>query len=390
MKKKSENKPPKITEAERALLSEKSKKFDPNATLEDCISDIRALQSANPLKHISRNFYRINGKYSDATWGQFVGTFLEFRRQAGLELTRNQHALERKIAKHASLDVYRRFYDEEVLPYHLKFEAKNPKSNRFKTMLIGSDFHDLHVDPFVLGVFIDTAERLQPDIIVLNGDIFDMPEFGKYSIDPRNFQIAERFSFVKTHIFGPLRRACPDAQIDLIIGNHEWRILKLLADKTPAMKVLLSDVMGLTLSDVFGLDEFSINLVAKLDLSAWANPDITDELKENYRVYFDCFVVSHFKDVEFGVSGTSGHTHKPEQITFVNIPMKRCSWTTTGCVAYTQAEYVEGRDKWTNSFLIVHIDTEEKSVSPEHVVIPGDHVTVHGKRYVRRKDAGQK
>lgn len=375
-------KPKKYSHAELAVISEREKKFDPSATAEDCVKDLRSVQERFPLKHITRNFYRIHGTYSDATFSQYFGTFLEFRRQAGLELSRNQHSLERKIAKHASLDTYRKFYTEEVLPYHVKYEKS--KDGRFKTILVGSDFHDTHVDPFCLAVFIDVALRVQPDIIVLNGDIFDMYEFGKYSIDPRQIKIVERFTFVKTHIFGALRRACPNAQIDLIIGNHEWRILKHLADRTPAMKVLLADVMGLSLSDVFGLDEFEINLVAKLDLAAFSEPDIKDELRENYRVYYSCFVVSHFKDIGFGVSGTSGHTHKPEQDTFVNLPMGRCTWTTTGCIALTQAEYVEGRDKWTNSFMLAHIDTETKSVTPEHFIIPGNHVTVHGKRYERK------
>lgn len=385
----------KYSESEKALLSERNKKFNPNASADDCIADLRALQESFPIKHITRNFYRINGTYSDGTWNQFFGTFLEFRRQAGLELTRNQHSLERKIAKHASLDTYRKFYDEEVLPYHKKFEKDAQYPGRFKSILVGSDFHDIHVDPFCLGVFIDTARRIQPDIIVLNGDIFDMYEFSRFSIDPRDIKITERFTFVKTHILGALRRYCPNAQIDLIIGNHEWRILKHLADKTPAMRIILSDVMGLSLSDVFGLDEFEVNLIAKLDLAAFNEPDIKDELRENYRVYYDAFVVSHFKDLGFGLSGTSGHTHKPEQDTFVNIPMGRCTWTTTGCIAETRAEYVEGRDKWTNSFLLAHIDTETKSVVPEHFVITKDHVVVHGKMYcrvphIRLKDKNQK
>ena len=371
----------KMSHSEYAVMSERNKKFNPDANADDCIEDLRELQKANPYKSITRNFYRVNGSFSDATWNQFFGTFLEFRRQAGLELSRNQHSLERKIAKHASLDVYRKFYKEEVLPYHEKFDHHD--STRFKTLLVGSDFHDEHVDPFCLGVFHDVAARTQPDIIVLNGDIFDMYEFGSYAQDPRQFRVLERFQFVKTHFFGQLRRACPDAQIDLIIGNHEWRILKLLADKTPAMKVLLSDVMGIRLADVFGLDEFEINLVAKLDLAAFTEPDIAGEIKENYKVYDKTFVASHFKDTSIGLSGTSGHTHRPEQVTFTNEPMGKCSWTQTGSMCQTQAEYIEGRDKWTNSFALFHLDTHKKNVAPEHFIIPRDHVVIHGKRYLR-------
>lgn len=383
--KKSEPKELKLTNHERAVMSEKSKLFDPNATSEDCIEDLRRLQKEFPFKSLTRNFYRHHGKYSDATWNQFFGTFHEFRRQAGLELSRDQHSLERKIAKHAFLDVYRSFYEEEVLPYHEKFCSNENKDGRWKTILNGSDFHDLELDPFMMSVFIDTAQRIQPDIITLNGDIFDNPEFSKYDQDPRDFKILDRFNYVKKHIFGSLRRVCPNSQIDLIIGNHEFRILKILASKTPAMKVLLSDVVGLTLSDVFGLDEFEINLVSKLDLAAFSNPDIQTEISENFKVYYNSFVCSHIESTKYGLSGTSGHTHHPKQVTFANIPMGKLMWTTTGCMALTRMSYSEGMDDAQQSFLIAHIDTKTKAVAQEHLVVSGDHIVVHGKRYVRSK-----
>ena len=372
-----------MTHAEYAVMSEKNKKFDPEATADTCIQDLRRLQELHPYKALTRNFYRHHGKYSDATWGQFFGTFLEFRRQAGLELSRNQHSLERKIAKHASLDTYRKFYSEEILSYHNKYSTQEDKSGRWKTILVGSDFHDLECDPFLLAVFIDTAQRLQPDVIVLNGDVFDNYEFSRFDQDPRQIKILTRFNHVKTHIFGALRRACPNSQIDLIAGNHEVRILKVLADKTPAMKVLLADVMGLTFADMFGLDEFEINLTCKMDLAAFTSPDIQNEVKENFKLFYDSFVCSHYKSLQYGVSGTSGHTHHPELVTFANLPMGKLSWTTTGCMAVTRMEYSQSMDDAQQSFLIAHVDTHLKKVSPEHIVVPGDSIVVQGKRYVR-------
>lgn len=371
---------------EIALLSEQNKKYDPEATAESCISDLRRLQKEFPLKHLTRNFYRANGIYSEATWNQFFGTFLEFRRQAKLELSRNQHSMERKIAKHASLDEYRNFYKSEVLPYHGKYERiPKQKKGRYKTMLVGSDFHDIDCDPFVLSVFIDTAKRLQPDVIVLNGDVFDLYEFSRFFKDPRHIKIKERFDYVKKYIFGGLREACPRSQIDLCIGNHDYRILHHLADKTPAMKVILADVMGLSMADVFGLDEYEINLVAKLDLHAFNAADITDQINQNYRVYYSTFVCGHFKDLSLGLSGTSGHTHKPELVFFRNIPMGRMTWANTGCMARIRAEYVGGVEKFMNSFLIATVDTEKRLVIPNPILVPGDTALVEGKLYERTK-----
>lgn len=371
---------------ELALLSEKDKKFNASATEEDCIRDLRKVQTENPLRFIARNFYRVNGKYSDATWNQYFGTFHEFRRKAKLELSRDQHDLERKIAKHASLDVYRNFYEDEVLPYHQKFRLTDADRGRFRTIISGSDFHDIECDRFVLGVFIDTCVRLQPNVIVLNGDLFDNPEFSRFDQDPRNFKVKERFKFVHDHIFAPLRAKCPKSQIDLVIGNHEYRILKLMANKTPAIKVFLSDVMGLTLSQCFGLDEYEINLVAKLDLAAFNGFDVKEELKQNFQVYYDCYAATHIKDMSMGLSGTSGHTHRPHLETFSNVPLGKCSWVNTGSIAKTNAEYIESLDHAQNSFVVATVDVVSKSVSQNHIIIPRDHVVVEGKLYQRPSD----
>lgn len=376
----------KLTFSERALLSEREKKFDPKATAEDCIEDLRKIQEKFPLKHITRNFYRANGKYSDSTWNQYYGSFLEFRRQAKLELSRGQHALERQIAKHASADVYRQFYKEEVLPYHQKHAWTDKQKKRFKTVVVASDFHDIECDMFALGIFIDVIKDIQPDVVCLNGDIHDSFVFSKYANDPRQFRIKERFDFVKHKIFSQIRKAAPKAQCDFILGNHDYYVLRTIAEKTPAMRIILSDVMGIYLKDIFGLDEYGINLVAKLDLAAFTETDANEEMKQNYQVYYDAFVAHHYEDFSFGLSGTNGHTHRPKQTSFRNYPMGRLLWTNTGAMRQTDADYVTGLSHWLNSFLIAHIDTHTKQVTHDHVIIQDGFCVVNGKLYVRKTD----
>lgn len=374
-----EQKPQKTMRA-LALMSESTKKFDPTATTEDLISDLRRVQAEHPEKFISRNFYRVHGKYSEKTWDCVFGTFQEFKRQSGLELSRNQQQLERHIAKHASLDVYREFQEAEITPWVGKYEKPND-GGRTKTMMVGSDFHDKEVDPFCLFVFIDTAKRIQPDIIVLNGDILDLYEFSRFDKDPRQIDLKGRFDFVRENIFKPLREACPNAQIDFTLGNHEQRLLKHLADRTPFMRVLM-DLWGVTLSKLFGLDEFEINLVTKWDLCAWRPGETREQAKKNYQIYYDCFVCNHIGNEGFGLSGTSGHTHRPDVKTSASVSGPLV-WTTTGAMCRTNAEYTTTMEKWHNSFLIVHVDTLKKQVVPEHILFT-DHMTCVGGKYYYR------
>lgn len=368
----------------RAVMSERTRKADWNATKDQCVDDLRQVQNSNPDSFISRNFYRVNGKYSDSTWNAHFGTFEQFKRSAGLQLSRSQHQLEKHIARHAHLDVYREFFDVEVAPWVGKYE-KQHDDKRIKTVLFGSDFHDIEADPFVLSVFLDTAKRLQPDVVILGGDLYDEYEFSKYDLDPRAVNIRQRYDFVRERILKPLREAAPNAQIDLIIGNHEQRILKLLADRSPAMKVLV-DLMGITFSQLLGLDEWKINLISKSDFAAYNSKEMHAEVKKNYRKYFDTFVAHHFGDEDYALSCISGHTHKPKLLTKANEAMGPIWNLTCGSICRIDQEYHQQKINAQNSFAIIHVDTFERQAVPEHILFTSKMAVVGGKYYFRTED----
>lgn len=368
----------------RAVMSERERKADYGATQEDCCADLRRVQADHPDSFISRNFYRVHGKYSDGSWNQHFGTFEQFKRSAGLQLSRGQHHLEKKIARHAHLDVYRKFFTEEVAPWIGKYEIEH-NDGRIKTLLIGSDLHDLDLDKFVWAVFLDTAKRLQPDVIVFNGDIYDEYEFSSFNKDPRQVNIRARYDFVRDHVFKEIRRVCPRTQIDFIIGNHEQRILKLLADRSPSMKVLI-DLMGITFSQLLGLDEYQINLVCKNDFAAYNAKEMHDEARRNYKKYFDTFICNHFGDEDYGMSSVGGHTHKPKMTSKANEVMGPIWNLTTGSMCKIDVEYHEQKINAQNSFAIVHVDTFARQAIPEHIMFTSRMAVVGGKYYFRAEN----
>ncbi|WP_297478422.1 LAGLIDADG family homing endonuclease [Ferrovum sp.] len=199
-------------------MSENLNKITDDWTKEQCVAELLSIAKIDPDRVVTRNYFRIHGSIAESVWSRHYGTFEEFKRQAGIKLSRQQHHLERQIAKHASVDHYRRI-SVERLDYAEKYTREG--DNRFKTILACSDLHDVDIDPFYLRVLIDTAKRVQPDVISLVGDTFDAAEFGKYTVDPRDWDIVGKIKFVHENIFKPLREACPNAQIDLIEGNHE-------------------------------------------------------------------------------------------------------------------------------------------------------------------------
>jgi UDP-2,3-diacylglucosamine pyrophosphatase LpxH len=380
-KSKDQQKESKPTLSQLALLSERTKKLDPTATPADLIKDLRRVQEMYPDKFITRRYYRAYGKYSDGTWDRHFGTMEEFRGAAGLQLNRHQRRLERDIAKHNALDIFSDFYEQQIAPWAGKYEKKF-SNGRVKTLVIGSDFHDEESDPFVLSVFLDTCKRVQPDIIVLNGDIFDLFEFSRYDKDPRKVRLKARFEFVRDRIFKPLRRVCPKAQIDLIVGNHEMRLLKHLASATPHM-FALHELHGITFAKLLMLDQHEINLVAKLDMSAYQPKEVREELKRNYKKYFDTIVVNHEGDEDYGMNSISGHTHRPKMLSKANEVMGPIWNLTTGSICKIDADYHGSKVNAQQSFAVIHVDTKHRQAVPEHIMF-SDHMAVVGGQYYFR------
>lgn len=361
-------------------MSEHEEKYK-DWTPQQCIDELRRIQEGTESE-ITRNYFRNNSVISDAVWNQHFGTFDEYKRQAGVKLNRQQHQLERHIAKHASVDHYRAL-GEERLNYGDKYTRDNPR--RFKTLLCASDLHDQEIDPFWLRVFLDTARRIQPDDISLVGDVFDLPEFSKYNVDPREWDVVGRIKFAHEHILRPLREAAPNATIDLIEGNHEARMLNMLCDATPAMRAVLADLHGFTISKLFGLDEFEINYHAKLDLAAYTKRDFKNELNKNHKVYYDSFLCHHFPFAkDLGVPGVNGHHHSHHVWPMFNVTYGAYEWHQMGCGHRREASYCNG-EKWHTGFAIVHIDTERKSVITEYIPVV-DFAVVGGQFYYRNPE----
>ena len=362
------------------LLSDPGDKIN-EATAQDCIDDLRHLAEEDTSRVVSRNWYRLNGKYSERAWNVHFGTFHEFKRAAGIILTRPQHRLEKELAKHASVDNYRQMnqtlqgYGENYL---------KPNGNRFKTILGFCDVHDRDADPFVLRVILDTARRVQPDVICLNGDIFDLPEFGRFTQDPRDWDVVGRIKFVHEQILAPLRDSCPDSQIDFIAGNHCQRLLRHLADSTPAMRAVLSDLHGMTVKELLGLDRYEVNFISRGDLAAFNSMDMRKELMRNHKIYYDCFLAHHFPEGRhLGMPGFCGHHHK-----LISWPMRSAvfgsyNFYQIGAVHRPSATYCDG-ENWSSGFLLAHIDSQAKRSCLEYVDIK-DFAVVGGKYYMREK-----
>ena len=371
---------------DNVLLTEHGQKFRPDWTPQQCVDELRrvaTLAEANN-RFISRRFFRNNAIISDTTWDRFFGTFEEFKRQAGYDLPRGAHRLELHIARHASKDVYRALNADKAGwgERYLK-----PAGTRFQTILGCNDLHDIQCDPFWRRVFVDTARRVQPEKIVINGDALDLPEFGKYGVDPRTFMPMDRIRWLHAFL-GDLREMAPKAEIVYVEGNHEFRFLRHLADAGTAgaaLKVILHELHGMTVPDFFGLTKFEVNYVSRTDLAAEHPADIKREIRKNFWIGYDAVIACHFPDaIGMSMPGWNGHHHSHRVETRFNPIQGAYEWHQFGAGHRRWAEYTSG-ERWTNGFGLVHVDTHTKSVVFEYIDVR-DFAVVGGQFYLRGDD----
>lgn len=335
---------------------------------------------------LSRDFFRKRTGIGDKAWIGFFGTFPEYQRAAGIKPTRNQRKQHTDLAKHKAADIYRELNSERA-KWGAMFEK--PTRGRIKTIVAASDFHDKECDPFAMRVLVDTIRRIreagQLDMVILAGDVYDLPEFGRFYVDPRTWDAPGRIKFVHEHILGPIRDAAgPETQIDLIEGNHEFRLVKHFCNKDPETMTVLSEVHGWGIREMLGLDKFEINYIGKADLTAWNKGDEENEVTRNFKVYYDAFLVHHEPAGRHkGLPGLSGHHHYHQVWHESDVLRGSFEWHQLGAMHYRDAVYCDG-EKWSNGFMIMHVDTQTKQVVFNYVDVR-DFAEVAGQFYFRGK-----
>lgn len=360
------------------ILSENDTKVT-KASAEECVAELRRIAELDPERYITRNYFRNNSRLAESAWNKHFGKFEEFKRSAGIMLSRHASRLESNIAKHASVESYREM-NEQKRDYSQKY--LHPSNSRFQTYLVGSDIHDIECDPFWRMMFLDAAKRVQPEKIIFNGDVFDLPEFGKYSVDPREWDVVGRIKWAH-QFFADVRKAAPNAELIMIEGNHEYRLLRHLSEATPAMKAILSDLHGWTVPKLLGLDQFGINYVAPADLATFTRKDEAAELRRNYLVIDNFLVAHHFPEgSKFGLPGWNGHHHSHKVESFFSPVHGSYEWHQLGSGHKREASYCNG-EKWGNGFLLVHADVVEKRAQFEYIDTTSNHCVLGGKWYSR-------
>lgn len=337
----------------------------------------------------SRKRYRELGYFPEIIVSDLFGTHAEFERAAALRDKRGTSKVALLTARlHSEKDI-REYAEETVLGSVGRWNKEYRQKQGVKQVLVGSDFHGQFVDPLALRVFLDVAKDVQPDTIVLNGDVVDFPQVSRFSHMPGagSLSLQGEIDWTRENILRRVREAAPDAAILYVIGNHEHRLIRYLADTAPE----LASLRCLRWDTLFGIDDYQIEMVFGGNFMAPRQRDRSDNTRrKTHAIIYDSLVVTHGRSIadnamaaelnRWGMSGTSGHTHRPGIQTRPTHAQPHLSWTSTPMMAgfAVGKDYVDGPSGWTMGFGLFTIDCAASIVVPQLVTVYEDFATWNG------------
>jgi len=328
----------------------------------------------------SRERYRQLGWFPEIMVSDLFGTHAEFERAAELRDKRGTSKVKLATARVHTEKEIREYAEEHVLGSVGRWEKKCKDRRGVKHVLVGSDFHGQFVDPLALRVFLDVASDIQPDVVVLNGDITDFPQVSRFTHMPGagSLSLQDEIDWTRNNIIARVRKAAPDAALLYVIGNHEQRLIRYLADTAPE----LASLRCLQWDKLFGIDEFECEMVFGGNFMAPRQKDRRDNVeRRTHKVLYDSLVVTHGRSIaenaaktelqRWGMSGTSGHTHRPGIYTRPTLAQPYLSWTSTPMMAgfAVGKEYVDGPSGWTMGFGLFTVDCASGAVIPQLIPV---------------------
>jgi len=129
--------------------------------------------------------------------------------------------------------------------------GRYPVVLKHATVLVGSDFHIWPGEPSTcLRAFKKFVSDIQPNAIILNGDVMDFPRISRH---PQNWESApdprEEIEAAQDHLDDIVKASKRGTQKIWTLGNHDARLEALYANSAPQMR----GMKGVHLADFFPL-----------------------------------------------------------------------------------------------------------------------------------------
>lgn len=205
---------------------------------------------------------------------------------------------------------------------------------------VASDFHVPYHDEKAVATFVNYCREVQPNMIVINGDLVDMYMLSRFAKgEGRNpmSEIEEAREILAT------LRQYTKADIYYVIGNHEQRLEKTILTKAPELASLIEDVFS-----IFKLDEIGVKGVGTITVN-------DNFVFKHGTLLGNKSGLSAIKEMENAyLSGATGHTHRLAKY-IARKAGRKFVWLETGCLCSMEPEYMLNPN-WQQGFAMIQFE----------------------------------
>lgn len=250
-----------------------------------------------------------------------------------------------------------------------KIDVEKVEEVKDRTIVVASDFHIPFLDKEAFAVFLKFLYEIQPNELVLNGNINDCTCFSSH---PKIRDLGNAFLTGKQEkeywfsIAKCLRQALPNASIKYIGSQcHEGWI-----DKWVSLSPILVDDENYTIPKWFDLERFGIEYIPET-YDVTGNKDL---IITHGTIARGKSGASSMAEIEYsGTSIIQGHTHKLSQVYKTN-EIGEYVGIECGCLCERKPWYVlKGKRRmmdWQQGFVIVNV--KDNSFSTQLIPILRD------------------
>jgi len=234
--------------------------------------------------------------------------------------------------------------------------------------LILSDIHIPFHDSPAIHAVIAHAKRLNPDCILLNGDVCDFFSISRFDKNPTESSLKQELQLTRQFL-GWLRQSFPKARVIYKLGNHDEWFDKYLLRKAPE----LFNVPGISLRHLTTGKVDNLNEVGGIE---WI--DDQQKIKAGH------LTIWHGHEVGKGSiappvnparglfmrtmeCGLMGHLHKDSTHTETTSNGKLIACWSTGCLCGLWPRYARV-NKWTHSAAFMRLHRGQFSIEPIRIL----------------------
>lgn len=246
-------------------------------------------------------------------------------------------------------------------------------------------FHDRKA----IALSVSMAKAIQPNVIIINGDVLDLSMFSDKFLREPEFYFTTQPALIEANwVLAQLRLACPNSKIVLLAGNHDDRLRKsLITHYTEAYSLKSVDgaeVPIMSLQNLLNLDKLSIECIENQATGYWINENLLAKHGDKAKSENGATVRELLKDIRCSV--LVAHIHRIESI-YKTVQgkdiRKTYSATSSGCLCRIDG-FVPGSEhgcNWSQGLSVVDYEVGNGFFSISPVSIYDGQAVYNGQLY---------